>query len=171
MTTLSLLFAAAVTVAGLLGAIGIAAPRRLALKGTALATTIVFLPLAYGSMAGLLGKPKPTGLAWWSDNGAEATVLASRIEEDEAIYLWLQLPDVSEPRAYVLPWNRDAAEELQDAEREAQENGTQLKMRLPFEPSLEDRERKFYALPQPALPRKPHPGPGPEVFEPRGQEA
>jgi len=27
-------------------------------------------------------------------------------------------------------------------------------MRLPFEPSLDDREPKFYAMPQPALPPK-----------------
>ena len=27
-------------------------------------------------------------------------------------------------------------------------------MRLPFEPSLDDREPKFYALPQPPLPPK-----------------
>jgi len=171
MTTLSLLFAAVVGVAGLLGAIAIAAPRRLVLKGSALATTLVFLPLAYASMAGLLGKPKPTGLAWWLEHGAEATVLASRIEENEAIYLWLELPEVAEPRAYALPWDREAAEELQEAQREADENGTRLRMRLPFEPSLEDREPKFYALPQPARPQKRAPDPGPEVFTPRGRDA
>jgi len=171
MTTLSLLFAAAVAVAGLLGAIGIAAARRLALKGTALATTIVFLPLACASMAGLLGKPKPTELAWWLEHGSEATVLASRIEEDEAIYLWLQLPDVAEPRAFALPWNRETAEQLQAAQCEAEANGTRLRMRLPFERSLEDRAPKFYALPQPALPQKQPPDSGPEVFTPRGRDA
>ena len=171
MSTLSLLFAATVAAAGLLGAIAVATPRRLALKGAALATTIVFLPLAYASMAGLLGKPKPTELTWWLNHGTEATVLASRIEEDEAIYLWLQLPDAPEPRAYALPWSREAAEQLQEAWREAQRNHTQPRMRLPFEPSLEDRKPRFYALPQPALPQKELPDSGPEVFQPRGRDA
>jgi hypothetical protein len=38
-------------------------------------------------------------------------------------------------------------------------------MRLPFEPSLDDREQKFYALPQPALPPKDFNDPPPEVYE------
>ena len=41
------------------------------------------------------------------------------------------------------------------AAREAQPSGSRpLRMRLPFEPSLDDREPRFYALPQPALPPK-----------------
>jgi len=46
------------------------------------------------------------------------------------------------------------AQQLQNAMREAEENGTGLRMRLPFENSLDMREPKFYALPQPALPPK-----------------
>lgn len=79
---------------------------------------------------------------------------AATRSEGEGIYLWLQLSDAPEPRAYLLPWSRDLAEQLQAARREAEQNDTQLQMRLPFEPSLDDREAKFYAMPQPALPPK-----------------
>jgi hypothetical protein len=61
---------------------------------------------------------------------------------------------VKEPRAYQLPWDRRTAEQLQAAARAAAEQQAALRMRLPFEPSLDDREPRFYALPQPALPPK-----------------
>jgi hypothetical protein len=54
----------------------------------------------------------------------------------------------------ILPWSRDLAEQLQTARREAEQNDTQVQMRLPFEPSLDDGEPKFDAMPQPALPPK-----------------
>jgi hypothetical protein len=81
-------------------------------------------------------------------------VLASSFRENQAIYIWLQFNESLEPRAYALPWSRDLAEQLQAAEREAAENQTEVRMRLPFEQSLDDREPRFYAMPQPALPSK-----------------
>jgi hypothetical protein len=81
-------------------------------------------------------------------------VLGSTFRENEAIYVWLQLEHVAEPRAYALPWSRDLAEQLQTAQREADESQSEVRMRLPFEPTLDDREPKFYALPQPPLPPK-----------------
>ncbi len=41
---------------------------------------------------------------------AEATVIAASVREEEAIFLWLQIDGVDEPRAYTLPWSRRAAE-------------------------------------------------------------
>jgi hypothetical protein len=104
-------------------------------------------------------------------DAAEAEVLASRLVEDQGIYLWLQLVDVAEPRAYVLPWDRTSAEQLQQALREAEQKGSGVQMRLPFEPSLEDLEPKFYALPQPALPPKDLSQPPPEFYQPPGRDA
>jgi hypothetical protein len=165
------LFAVAAALAATLALISIWAPRRLAIKVTALATTVLFLPLAYASLVELLSKPKPVDLEWWQNDAAEAEVLASRLVENEGIYLWLQLVDVGEPRAYVLPWDRTSAEQLQQALREAEEQGSGVQMRLPFEPSLDDREPKFYALPQPALPPKDLLQPPPQLYEPPGRDA
>jgi len=164
-------FVAAAALAATLGLISIWAPRRLAIKAAALATMVLFLPLAYASLNELLSKPKPVAMEWWLSKAAEAEVVASRTIEDEGIYLWLKLPEVAEPRAYVLPWNRANAEQLQQALREAEKQGSGVQMRLPFEPSLDDREPKFYALPQPALPPKDLIQPPPEFYQPPGRDA
>ena len=171
MTGVTELFMIAAALAALLSLISIWAPRRLALKGTALTTAVLFLPVSYAALVDLLSKPKPVDLEWWQSSAAQAEVLASRLVEDEAIYLWLQLPDLAEPRAYVLPWDRASAEQLQQAMREAEQNGSGVQMRLPFEPSLEDREPKFYALPQPALPPKDMVEPPPQFYQPPGRDA
>jgi len=170
MTELTYLFAALAVLAGVLTSIAIWAPRRLVIKGTALVTTTLLLPLAYTSMVDLLSRPKPVDLEWWL-HAEEATVLGSQIQENEAIHLWLQLPDVAEPRAYVLPWNRDTAERLQEARRAAEQQGGDVRMRLPFEASQDDREPQFYAAPQPALPPKDYAEPEPEFYQPPGRDA
>jgi hypothetical protein len=170
MTELTYLFATLAVLAGVLTSISIWAPRRLVIKGTALVTTTLLLPLAYTSMVDLLSRPKPVDLEWWL-HAEEATVLGSQIQENQGIHLWLQLPDVAEPRAYVLPWNRDTAERLQQARRAAEQQGGDVRMRLPFEASQDEREPQFYALPQPALPPKDYAEPEPEFYQPPGRDA
>jgi hypothetical protein len=171
MTEVTQLFVVGAALVALLSLISIWAPRRLAVKSTALTTAVLFLPLSYAALVDLLSKPKPVDLEWWQSDAAEAEVLASRLVEDEAIYLWLQLPELAEPRAYVLAWDRASAEELQNATREAERQGGGVQMRVPFEPSLEDREPRFYAQPQPALPPKDVVEPPPEFYQPPGRDA
>jgi hypothetical protein len=154
MTELTYLFAAIAVLVGVITSISIWSPRRLGLKLGAIGVSALLLPAAYLGFAALLGQPKPVQLEWWLAKAANATVLASSFRENEAIYVWLQLGGIGEPRAYSLPWSRDLAEQLQTAQREAAESQTQVQMRLPFEQSLEDREPKFYAMPQPQLPPK-----------------
>jgi hypothetical protein len=164
MTELTYLFGAVALLAGALASISVWAPRRLGVKLLALGGAALFLPTAYAGFAQLLALPKPVALEWWQANAAEATVLAASLREDEAIYVWLQLKDVPEPRAYALPWHRDLAEQLQAAQREAQESQTQVQMRLPFEASLDDREPKFYAMPQPQMPSKDFDPPPAQIY-------
>jgi len=171
MTELTYLFALVAVLAGLVASISIWAPRRLWIKLCAVASAALFMPAAYVALMQLLSMPKPVTYEWWHGQADEATVLASNLQEEQGIYLWLQLPDVPEPRAYVLPWNRDLAEQLQAALREAEEQRSGVQMRLPFEPSLDDREPKFYALPQPALPSKDGDQPPAKVYERPGQDA
>jgi hypothetical protein len=154
MTELTYLFAGVALLTGLITSISIWAPRRLWIKGAALASALLFMPIAYASFSQLLSLPKPAKFEWWLAHAKEATVLASSFRENQAIYIWLQFGESLEPRAYALPWSRDLAEQLQAAEREAAENQTEVRMRLPFEQSLDDREPRFYAMPQPALPSK-----------------
>lgn len=165
MTELTYLFAGVAVLAGVVTSISIWAPRRLWLKLTALGAAGLFLPIGYLSLAHLLSLPKPVALEWWLSNAASATVLGFMMQEDEAIYLWLQLDEAPEPRAYALPWNRNLAEQLQTARREAEQSQSQVKMRLPFEPSLDDREPKFYAMPQPPMPPKDLGRAPPQVYD------
>lgn len=164
MTELSYLFMITAALAGLLSMISIWSRHRPWIRAGALAVALLFLPLAYASYASLLSKPKPVALEWWLGEAGEATVLSSSLKEDVGIFLWLKLAEVDEPRAYVLPWSRDLAEQLQAAAREAEEQNGQLQMRLPFEPSLDELEPKFYAMPQPAMPPKDLDRPGPEIY-------
>jgi hypothetical protein len=154
------LFGLTVLLATLLASISIWAPRRLWIKGGAVVSAALLLVVAYASLADLLSKPKPVNLEWVQRNVPEATVLSASVEEGEGIYLWLQIAGIVEPRSYVMPWDRELAEQLQSAVETAEANGNGVRMVAPFEPNLDTREPKFYALPQPALP--------PKDFEPRG---
>lgn len=154
MSDLPPLFVVVTVLATTLAVISIWAPRRLFIKVAAVVVACSFMPAAYAAMIDLLSKPKPATFEWWLSKADEATVLGNSMEEGQAIYLWLQLDGIAEPRAYVLPWDRKLAEQLQAAMREAQEQQSAVRMRVPFEPSLDDKEPRFYALPQPALPPK-----------------
>lgn len=158
MIELSQIFAVATEVAVALGLVAVWAPRRPLVKFAATGLVLAFVPLAYAALAELLGRPKPVVLEWWTARVEEATVLGAVMQEGRGIYFWLQLPEFEEPRSYVLPWSRELAEQLQKALAAAKQNDTEVRMRLPFEPSWDDREPKFYALPQPALPPKNVPG-------------
>lgn len=167
MIEVTTLFAANVALAGTLATISIWSPRRTAAKVAALVAAIAFLPAAYAGFVHLLSMPKPVGLEWWHAHAEEATVIASTMEENRGIYLWLQLDRAREPRAYVLPWSRDLAEQLQAARREAERHQSPLRMRLPFEHSEDDLDPKFYAAPQAAPPAKPADDPEePAFFDP-----
>ena len=122
--------------------------RRVKMKIVAIATAALFIPLAFSGFTDLLSKPKPIHLEWRYGDLAEATVIAASVREDEAIYLWLQIDGVDEPRAYSLPWSRPAAEQLQEATREAEENQSELRAKLPFNQDQGEYEELFYATPQ-----------------------
>lgn len=154
MTTLVPLFAGLASLVACLAWIAIWSPRRPAIKMAATGLATLALPLGYVALADLPGRPKPVRDEWLLAHAEEAVVLGFELDEGRAIHLWLRLPELDEPRAYRLPWSRRLAQELQDAGRAAERAGTQLAMRTPFEPSLDDREPRFYPLPQPAAPPK-----------------
>lgn len=150
-------FAAMATLAALLASISIWSPRRVWLKTTALATLALLLPATYLGLSELLSRPKPVHLEWHQADLEEATVIGVELREDQAIYVWLRLHGVPEPRAYVLPWDQARAEQLYGAQRQAEANGTEVRLRQPFETGAQDDEPLFYALPQQPLPAKqPH---------------
>lgn len=150
------LYAVFVMLAAALAVVAIWSPRRLALRAGSVVLLALTAAVAYGAFNDLLSRPKPAALEFARSGIDEAEVLGAALREGRGIYLWLRLPEIEEPRYYVMPWHLRLAEELQQAMREAERNRAGLVMRLPFEKGLEEREApRFYAVPQPKLPDKP----------------
>lgn len=116
---------------------------------------------SYPVMVSLLSRPKDVTEEWYYQNAKEALVSGVYVDEGVALYLYLILPELAEPRSYKFPWNdetRKLAQDLQKALEEAQGGGVMIP--YPFQPSLE-REKPLTAspVPQPALPPKKQPTP------------
>ena len=172
MTDIPQYFALVALLAAGLASIAIWSPRRLLIRVGAVALATLFLPTAWAAMSDLMSRPKPIDFEWWHQAEGEATVLSSQLREGDGVYLWLQISGAVEPRSYRLPWDRKLAEDLEKARAEAEKNGTPMMMRMPFERTYDKRDRKFYAMPQPALPDKPNrKGEEPAFYQRPGEEA
>lgn len=107
----------------------------------------------------LLSLPKPIDQEYFS-SATEAVVLAVRAKSDSAVYLWLQLPDRDYPSYYVMPWNGQAAKELEIAQREAAEQEGLVLMKHPFRRNPQqgmrgdEKDRMFYSAPPARPPEK-----------------
>jgi hypothetical protein len=165
MNDLPYLFAIVVALAAVLAGFAIAGPRRFWLRAMAVVVAALFMPAAYLSQSALLSRPKPTEIEWVQRSAPEATVLGSSFIEGKAIFVWLQLPDQEEPRAYVIVWSQRLAEQLSQARQEGEERGEPVRMRKPFEADRDESEPTFFAEPQHALPEKATAQDGPLVFE------
>ncbi len=117
---------------------------------SALIYTILGITVAAG-LVEMQARPKPIFMEVWR-SPADAEVLWYALHEGESITVLLSLS--GGPRLYVMPWDKDKAEQLARAGRGAGENGGTLRMRRPFERSLAPYEDLFYADPQPAPPPK-----------------
>ncbi len=147
------LFVMSVALITALAAISIWSPRALWMKVGALTLVTLFLPAVYVSLVELLSRPKPIALEWGQRDLSKAVVLHADWREGESIYLWLRVPGIDDPRAYVLPWNQKQAEQLFAAQREAESRRTEVHVERPFGRG-QDESQQFYALPQPAAPPK-----------------
>lgn len=157
MEALTYLFAFVAVVSLLLVFVALRWARSGFARALILALFALLLPAAYAAPATLLGQAKPVTLEWVNARVEEASVLSATLVENEAIYLTLQWHEA--PGLYKLPWDRKLAEQLQKAMEEAKRDGSRPMMRLPFEPSWDRQEPRFYAQPQPKMPDKPY-GPG-----------
>jgi len=133
------------SLAGVLGLIAVVAPRKRMIKYAALACTASFLPLSYFAISDLLSRPKPLQIVDATERLQNAIVTASIMRENEAIYLWLQMPGIGEPRSYQLPWSEEMAIELHEATREAEDEGGDVQMNLPEGNASDSEEPMFQA--------------------------
>ena len=154
MNTLLLFFGVTAALAAALANIGLWAPRGIRVKLGGLLAAALFLPFSYMAYSELLSRPKPVGIEWIRAAAPEATVLGSRIVEDEAIHLWLALEGLAEPRAYTLPWNEELARQLHEAQKGIEMTGGTVLMRKPFAQTMDRMDPVFHAQPPEAPPPK-----------------
>ncbi len=155
------LYAAAVVLAAGLAIITVWSPRKTWVKLTAVVVAGLFMPAAYVSLSLLLSRPKPVSIEWVRAATTEAVVAGASLQEGKAIYLWLQFAGLDEPRAYVMPWSREMAQQLTAAQRIAAKGNGKVRMRAPFQRAANEGRRKFYAEPEPPRPPKSTPLAGP----------
>ena len=168
MTILFYVFAGATGIAAALASIAIWAPRPTRVRVIALLIAVLFIPMVYVQLIEMLSKPKPMSFEWYEQNAEEADLLSVSLHEGESIYLWLRLADSFEPRYYVVPWNLQLAERLEDAVDEAVRRNSRVIIRRPFyRRSFEEwGDLNVEIIPPPLPPQKLPPMP-PRIFNPR----
>ena len=147
-------FATIAVLVATLASITLWSRRRRAMKVAALAVVVALLPTGYLALVELLSRPKPMALEWSPPTKEDSTVLASQLQEGEAIYLWVTRHDSPEPRAYALPWDEELARELHESRRKAQREGGAVRVRMQQAQQRIEGRRMFYVEPQRAPPAK-----------------
>lgn len=147
-------FAAFVVVGAGLAGLTIWSRRMLLPKIGAIVLAVGLFGSGYVTIVELLGRPKPIDTEWFGAHLADARVVAAEMHEDVAIYLWLAVDGDNSPRSYALPWSQQTAQQLNGAMRQAEEDGTDVQMRDPFDATPDDEEPLFYAAPPVPLPPK-----------------
>jgi hypothetical protein len=149
-----ILYALVVLVAAALAAIAIWAPRGLILKTSAVLLAAGLMAAGYAGFMEIIGRPKPVSVEWALETIEDAAVVATRLREGEGIYLWLEGRGTTVPRAYVLAWDSSDARQLQQAQRQAEDQGTVVRMRAIRDDRRAKDEPLFYAEPQAPPPAK-----------------
>lgn len=105
------------------------------------------------SMYELLSRPKEVSKEMFQ-NPEEVELLSYYADQGVALYLWILMPGIEEPRYYVIPWE-DGGKELERGIGQAQESAGEQPILIPhlFEPSLET-DKTPYPRPQEAPPQK-----------------
>ena len=125
-----------------------------AVRCGAVGLAAVVMLSSYAGFAELMSLPKPASLEWVKGDADSARVVASHLQENEAIYLWLVFDGDTQPRAYRLPWSMEMAKQLREAQREAGRRQSDVRMKRPFGSKREAQESVFHVPPRTAPPPK-----------------
>lgn len=122
---------------------------------------LAVIAASYPVLGGLLSRPRDQTEEWFHRDAKEALVSGVYVDEGVALYLYLMIPGVNEPRSYRFPWSeetRELAESIQGALESEEGQAGGVIIDLPFQPSLErDRPLTAHPAPQPMLPPKKQP--------------
>lgn len=118
------------------------------MRHAAVGLVVLAIPLLAGAAILSLSYARPLW-AMWELQGQEVRILASKMIEGEAIYVWIDIGD-GEPRGVSLPWDTKQAEDLQKLFENPDNQGEAM---MKWEFSWETRKSPlFYDLPQPPVP-------------------
>lgn len=151
---LSFIFVITVALATGLALIAVKGNLSILSRAGALGLTAMLMVTAYSGLTELMSRPKPATLEWLRAGSTPATVTASHLRENEAIYLWLVFEGETEPRAYSLPWNMDIARQLRRAQRQAAARQSKVRMKSLLTRKNNPTEPVFHVPPRPAPPPK-----------------
>jgi len=122
---------------------------------------IIILPINYKSFLDIVGHPKPYQLVSSSTFNKPIQILGYYLSEGKGIYLYVILPKTSTPMSYKLKWNIKTAQNLMDGIKSAKKNKSKLYLVINKKNNNKTKNKngykgvfKFYAKPQPALPKK-----------------
>jgi hypothetical protein len=106
--------------------------------------TLLIIPAAYMSMMDLLSRPKPESKEHMLHNVPIVEVLGFYVKEDIALYILLFNEEWDEPRYYVYAWSpqiQQMVNKLRQGWEQAQEDGENVYMHRPFDPTVAPSER------------------------------
>lgn len=106
---------------------------------------IAYLSLSLIMVTELLSNPKPLQNELFGEDKAE--VVSYVAQEDVAIYLWLMLKGHTVPRYYVMDWSDEAAQELHEAQQQAEQDGTGVEMNMQEGTDLRYEDGLFESMP------------------------
>lgn len=120
------------------------------MRHVAIAAVIIGLPAVATAGIEALSWPRPLWAMW--DIGGEVRIIGAKMVKDVAIYVYIDADGI-EPRSVALPWDTNAAKQLQDLFDDPANQGQAL---MRYEWSWERRAPlQFYQPPQPpSLPEK-----------------
>ena len=136
------IFAATIGTAALLASIAIWAPRKTPIRVLARSRDgPVHAHYLRSSSSGSWPSPSRSSGPGSRETSTLAEVLSvSFRREGKAIYMWLRLDGMIEPRFYSLPWRQQVAEDLEDAMEQASRTRSNVIVKDPFSKrSLEER--------------------------------
>lgn len=121
------------------------------LRPAAVAGFFTILPATGALVFYTLSHPAPL-IPVVSTPGGEYQVIGTKLVQDEAIYLWLDMGR-GHPRYYALPWDNKTADRLQDMINQQKRGKIPgFTAKVPFKFSWDRHPPEFHPMPQPVIP-------------------
>lgn len=159
MTTPLPLFLALLAIVALLAFFVVWSRKETWMRMAAVLVLLAAIPTIAFAYVESLGFHRPVSLAWIGGK-RDLHILAVKLIQDRAIYLYADDPERMEPRPLVLPFDNQLADKLAKLADKSQQDGNGGRFMWRMDPSLDVHANQFHELPvERQLPPKPTPPP------------